>query len=94
MNDPFTKKVRAAAVAGWWTILTEAGIITVQWLMYLSMVSNRPDWVLSLFGNGVTWSMVITIWLWAIVTLKVIIWVMLIVVIWLTLWARQLSREK
>lgn len=29
MNDTFEKKVRAAAVAGWWVILVAAGFLTL-----------------------------------------------------------------
>ena len=32
MNDPFEKKVRAAAVAGWWVVLIAAGFLTLLWL--------------------------------------------------------------
>jgi hypothetical protein len=28
MNDPFEKKVRAAAVAGWWVVLIAVGFLT------------------------------------------------------------------
>ena len=32
MNDAFEKKVRAAAVAGWWTLLIAVLFVTLQWL--------------------------------------------------------------
>jgi hypothetical protein len=35
MNDSFEKKVRAAAVAGWWVILIAAGFLTLVWLRSL-----------------------------------------------------------
>ena len=71
MDDPFTKKVRAAAVAGWWTLLIVAGVGLVQWLLYLVIVSSRPDWLLALWGGGVMWSTVITMWMWSMAAFKI-----------------------
>jgi hypothetical protein len=33
MNDPFEKKVRAAAVAGWWVVLIAVAFLTLLWLL-------------------------------------------------------------
>jgi hypothetical protein len=38
MNDNFEKKVRAAAVAGWWVILVAVGFLTLLWLVFDSAV--------------------------------------------------------
>lgn len=46
MNDPFEKKVRAAAVAGWWVVLIAAGFLTLIWLIYLAVMSTHPTWLL------------------------------------------------
>jgi hypothetical protein len=32
MDETFAKKVRAAAVAGWWTLLIVYFILLIQWL--------------------------------------------------------------
>ncbi len=42
MNDPFEKKVRAAAVAGWWVILIAVGFLTLIWLAYLAVMATHP----------------------------------------------------
>ena len=34
MNDAFEKRVRAAAVAGWWTLLIAVAFITLRWICY------------------------------------------------------------
>ncbi|MGD1153657.1 MAG: hypothetical protein ABR911_12415 [Syntrophales bacterium] len=94
MDDLFTKKVRAAAVAGWWTLLIVACFGLVQWLLYLFIMSRRPDCLLALMGGAVTWSTLITMWLWTLAAFKIGVWFVALVVIWLTLWARQLSRHK
>jgi len=93
MNDVFEKRVRAAAVAVWWTILIAIGFILVQWLVYLLVISARPAWVLSWWGRDINWSFVQTVWFWAIAVLKFCVWLLAMVAIWLTLWARQLRKR-
>ena len=92
MND-FEKKVRAAAVAGWWTVLIDVLFITLQWIIYLIIMSARPAWLLSMWGPGTDWPFVQQVWFWAIVFLKFVLWLMILIVIWLTLWARQLRKR-
>ena len=89
MDDLFTKKVRPAAVAGWWTLLIAYGILLVQWLAYLLIMARGPTGILCIWGNGFTWPEIRTIWLWAMVAYKLGVVMMLFIVIWLTLWARQ-----
>ena len=48
MNDPFEKKLRSAAVAGWWVVLIAGGFLTLQWLIYLAVMSAHPAWLLSM----------------------------------------------
>ena len=50
MNDIFEKRVRAAAVAGWWVVLIALAFIVLQWLIYLAVIHARPAWVLSHVG--------------------------------------------
>jgi hypothetical protein len=52
MNDLFEKKVRAAAVAGWWVVLIAIGFLTLLWLIYLAVMSTHPALLLSLWGPG------------------------------------------
>ena len=51
MNEAFEKKVRAAAVAGWWVILIGYALLTLTWLVYLGVVTNRPAWLLAMWGG-------------------------------------------
>jgi uncharacterized membrane protein YhaH (DUF805 family) len=92
MNDAFEQRVKAAAVAGWWVVLITVAFITLQWIIYLIVMSARPAWFLSMWGPGTNWSFVQQVWFWAIVVLKFILWLMILVVIWLTLWARRLRK--
>jgi hypothetical protein len=93
MNDVFEKRVRAAAIAVWWTLLVDVGFIVILWLLYLLVMSARPAFVLSLWGPGTTWPFVQTVWFWAIAILKFFIWLLALVALWLTLWARQLRKR-
>ncbi len=93
MDEIFTKKVRAAALAGWWTLLIAFGILLIQWLAYLLIMTNQPTGMGCLWGEGVTWPEIRTIWLRAMVAYKLVVGMMIFVVIWLTLWARQLAKK-
>jgi uncharacterized membrane protein YhaH (DUF805 family) len=92
MNEIFEKRVKAAAVAGWWTVLITVAFITLQWIIYVIVMSARPAWLLSMWGPDVDWAFVQRVWFWAIAILKFILWLMILVVIWLTLWARRLRK--
>ena len=92
MKDVFQQRVRAAAVAGWWTLLIAVGFITLQWVIYLAVMSARPAWLLSMWGPGVDRPFVRIVWFWAIAVLKFSVWLLALLVVWLTLWARQLRK--
>ena len=93
MDDLFIRKVRTAAVAGWWTLLIAYCILLVQWLAYLLIMTKQPAGILSIWGNGITWPEIRNIWLWGMVVYKFIVGIMLFIIIWLTLWARQLAKK-
>jgi len=57
----FEKKVRAAAVATWWTVLVGYALVTLTWLVYMALVTARPEWLLTLWGHAVTWDFMQTI---------------------------------
>jgi hypothetical protein len=92
MNDAFEKKVRAAAVAGWWVVLIAAVFLTIQWRLYLAVMANHPAWLVTMWGTGVDWPFVQSMWLWVMAAFKFCIWLMILAVLWLTLWARQLRK--
>ena len=93
MNDVFQQRIRAAAIAGWWTVLIAMGFLTVVWIVFLALVSARPPWYESLLGPGVSWEYFQNVGFWAIAIFKLCIWLMAVVVMWLTLWSRQLGRR-
>ncbi|MBV8607916.1 MAG: hypothetical protein JO034_10710 [Singulisphaera sp.] len=93
MNDPFEKKVRAAAVAGWWVILIGYALLFVTWVVDLAIMSARPGWLLTMWGQGdVSWAFVQTVSLWFMGVFKLFMWFLFLVALWLTLWARQLRK--
>ncbi len=93
MNDVFEKRVRAAAVAGWWTLLIAVGFLLIHWIVYLLVMSAHPTWVLSWWGPNITWSFFQTVWFWGIAIFKLCVGLLAMVVLWLTLWARQLRNQ-
>ena len=92
-DNLFEGRVRAAAIAGWWTLLIAIAFLTIVWIQYLLVVSTRPAWVLAWFGMGLTWPFIQTVWIWMLAALKLCFWLMAIVVIWLTLWSRRLRKQ-
>jgi hypothetical protein len=93
MNDTFERKVRAAAVAGWWVALIAVAFIVLQWLVYLAIMNVRPAWVLSMWGPDVNWAFVQMVWFWGLAIMKFILWLIVLIALWLTLWARRLRKE-
>ena len=94
MDDTFTKRVRVAAAAGWWTILIVYCFFVLNWLLYLFIISKQPSWMLKLMGEGLTWQTYQTLWLWGMLVFKLGILLMAVIVVWLTIWGRGLSRSK
>jgi len=94
MNDQFEKKVRAAAVAGWWVVLIACALLLITWIAYIVIMSARPAWVITMWGQGdVSWAFMQTVSLWFMGIFKLCIWLMILAVLWLTLWARQLRKQ-
>jgi hypothetical protein len=93
MNDVFQQRIRAAAIAGWWTVLIATGFLTLVWIVFLVLVSARPPWYQSLLGPGVSWEDFQNVGFWAVAIFKMCIWLMGVVAVWLTLWSRQLGKR-
>jgi hypothetical protein len=92
VNDSFEKKVRVAAVACWWVVLIGYALLTVIWVVYLALVSARPAWMISMWGQNVSWDFMQTLSLWFLGVFKLFLWFLFLVALWLTLWARQLRK--
>jgi hypothetical protein len=92
VNDVFEKRVRAAAVAGWWFILIGYALLTLIWVAYIALVSARPAWMPALWGQEVSWDFMQTGSLWFLGAFKLFLWLLMLLVLWLTLWARQLRK--
>jgi hypothetical protein len=92
MNDVFQQRVRAAATAGWWTVLVGVSFLASVWIVFLVLMSARPSWLLWLFSSGVSWDYVQNVGFWVVSIFKMCIWLMARAVVWLTLWAKQLEK--
>ena len=93
MNDVFEKKVRAAAVAGWWVVLIALAFVVLQWIVYLAVMNARPAWLLSMWGPNIDWTFAQMVWFWGIAIMKFVLWLVVLIALWLTLWARQLRKH-
>jgi hypothetical protein len=93
MDAIFAKRVRAAAVAGCWTLLIAVCILLIQWIAYLLVMTRHPAGMGCLWGEGVAWPEIRMIWLWAMVAYKLGVALAIFVVVWLTLWARLLAKK-
>ena len=93
MNDSFEKKVRAAAVAAWWVVLIGYALLTLTWGVYLILVTARPEWMLAMWGQNVTWDFMQTVSIWFLGVFKLLLWFLFLAALWLTLWARQLRKS-
>ena len=93
MNDLFTTRVKAAAAAGWWTVLIGIGFNVFLWLAFRHLSDARPQWILGLWGHGIDYDHLLAMFLRAIIVVRVLVWIMLMVTIWLSLWARQLRKR-
>ena len=50
MDEIFTKKVRAAAAAGWWTVLIAYCILLIQGLAYWLIMNIQPEGMICSLG--------------------------------------------
>ena len=93
MNDMFEKRVRAAAIAGWWVVVI--AYAASRYVARLPCHRDRsPSWLLTMWGGGdVSWSFVQTVSFWFMGAFKLCLWLLILAVLWLTLWARQLREH-
>ncbi len=93
MEDIFEKRVRAAAIAAWWTILVGGIFLVLQWILYLVFMSAHPAWLLWLWGPDASWPFVRTVWFWATALFKIFLWILAVIALWLTFWSRKLRKQ-
>jgi hypothetical protein len=92
VNDQFERRVRAAAVAGWWTLLVAIVFLALVWFVFLGLMSDPPAWVESLWG-GMSRDQLFPIGVWLVGIWKLFLWSWAMITLWLTLWARQLRKS-
>jgi hypothetical protein len=85
VNEAFEKKVRAAAVAGWWVVLIGYALLTLTWVVYIALVSTRPGWMLAMWGPDVRWDFMQVVSLLFLGVFKLFLWILILTVLWLTL---------
>ena len=93
MDAIFHKKVRSAAVAGWWTLLVAWLLGVAAWGAYLAVWNCRPEWMTPLWG-GSSWEDMQTVTIWMFAAYKLVIWMIFLVVVWLSIWSCRLKRAE
>lgn len=93
MDVIFHKKVRSAAVAGWWTLLVAVLLGVFSWTGYLVLWRFRPDWMAPLWG-GASWEDVQSVTLSMFATYKLITWMIFLVTLWLSIWSCKLKHAE
>jgi hypothetical protein len=93
MEDIFEKRVRAAAIAAWRTILVGVILLVLQWILYLIFMSAHPAWLLWLWGPDTGWQFIQTVWFWAAALFKAFLWILAVIALWLTFWSRALRKQ-
>ncbi len=92
-NSEMAKRVRAAAVAGWWTVIIAVIFMAASWVAFLAILHYKPYWILWLWGGGdMDWSRIQYVMLDFYATAKLMLLAVVVVVIWLSLWAGKLKR--
>jgi len=92
-TELLSKRVGAAAKAGWWTMLLVLLYIALQWSSFLAAIYYKPAWLLSLLGGGeLNQPEVHKILLYFEAAFELIMLVALVVVVWMSIWARKLKR--
>jgi hypothetical protein len=94
MNDGLERKVRSAAVAGWWTVGAGFAVLLVQWFAYLFMASARPAWATFVLGPSQSWDSFLNIWWLFTACFKAFLLLLALVCLWLTLLARELRKTR
>jgi hypothetical protein len=93
MDDTFEPRLKAFVRAGWWTVLIGGIFLALQWIFYLVFMSSRPSWLPAMWGQGIGWETIQSLWLWITAIFKLCLWLMALVMICLTLWSHGLRKQ-
>ena len=88
MDEKLLDIIRSAAVAGWWTVLIGAIWLTISWLIWMVILKKKPSWLITLWGDNLSWDQVQSIMITFMAVAKIILLVFVLLSIWLTLWSR------
>ena len=93
MSDALVQRVRAAAAAGWKTVIFFWALMVASWIGVLVILHYRPGFVQTLIGGGsIDWDDLQMLYLEYFAVLKMILLALLIAVVWLSFWGRKLGK--
>ncbi|MBE3069422.1 MAG: hypothetical protein IMZ66_04210 [Planctomycetes bacterium] len=94
MDDPFTRKVRAAAGAAWGVVVVGVVWMSVAYFAWLAILHCRPPWLMALWGGegSIDWGDYQLLGIGFFAITKTGLFALVLAALWLTLWARRLAR--
>ena len=92
MEMDLASKVRAAARAGWWTVILVSLIMTGAWFLAIAIVGAQPAWLGKIWPGEVDWDEIQALYVRFFAVFKMIVWTMIALTIWLTCWGARLRR--
>ena len=66
----------------------------MQWLIYLRVTAAPPGWFVAMWGAGLEWSNVQSLWMGTILAMKVLLWLHVMLVLWGALWLSMLGKQR
>jgi len=93
MSDGFSQRVRAAASAGWRTVLVFWLLLIGSWVLTMTLMRYEPAWVLKLIGERMTWDELGKLYIDYFAIMKTMVLALLIVTVYLTFWSKRLGRS-
>ena len=94
MSDALAQRVRAAAAAGWKTVILFWALMVASWIGVLLILHYEPDFVMTLIGSrSMDWDKLQMLYIEYFAVFKMILLVLLIAVVWLSFWGRRLTKQ-
>lgn len=93
MDNPFTRKVQAAAGAAWGVVIVGVVWMGVAYVAWLAILHCRPPWIMVLWGGeGVSWEdyQLLAFAFFGLVKMGLL--AIVLTALWLTLWGRRLAK--
>jgi len=92
MSDTFQMRLRAATGAAWWVAILWWALVMISSGGVLLILHVRPQFVMTMLGEDMTWAELRTIYLWSIGVFKLMTFVATFAAVFLSVWQSRLRR--